>query len=405
MDVMASQVNESNIELLGSLSCPVDFCISILEGDNSTIQKKEAMSSIGRQRDSKYKPILFQYAEHKNPEIAMQAIRGLLVFRNDEDVVLLLKKLADHSNDMIKDMVALGLSKSDETENKDQVNCPDFLKNVVVQGDVLETIKHVADESIHLTFTSPPYYNARDYSIYANYKEYLDFLETVFKEVLRITKEGRFFVLNTSPIIIPRAGRKYSSRRYPLPFDINTRMMNIGWEFIDDIVWAKPEKSAKNRVSNFNVNRKPLTYKPNPCSEYLMVYRKKTHRLIDWNLKQYDEKTINDSLVDDDFERSNIWSIPPVSNKIHSAVFPMDLCNQVIKLYSFKNDLVFDPFGGSGTTGLAAMQLDRNFFLTELSEKYVDTIEKRIGYSLLTQDYFTRYKLDEFIYVADNDHS
>jgi len=72
---------------------------------------------------------------------------------------------------------------------------PDFMKNIVVYGDVKEILKFVPDESIHLTFTSPPYYNARDYSIYSSYKEYLEFLEEVFKEVYRVTKEGRFFIL------------------------------------------------------------------------------------------------------------------------------------------------------------------------------------------------------------------
>ena len=91
-------------------------------------------------------------------------------------------------------------------------------------------------------------------------------------------------------------------------------------------------------ISNFNMHRKPLTYKPNPCSEYVMVYRKKSHRLLDWNLKQYDELTVSESLVDNNYELSNIWNIAPVSDKIHSAVFPIELCNQVIKLFSFKND-------------------------------------------------------------------
>ncbi|HAS16556.1 MAG TPA: hypothetical protein DCR39_01330 [Nitrospiraceae bacterium] len=59
------------------------------------------------------------------------------------------------------------------------------------------------DESIHLTFTSPPYYNARDYSIYQSYQEYLEFLAEVFKEVCRITKEGRFFVLKISSSSLP----------------------------------------------------------------------------------------------------------------------------------------------------------------------------------------------------------
>ena len=164
---------------------------------------------------------------------------------------------------------------------------PELLHNVIVEGDTLEVLDYVPDDSIHLTFTSPPYYNAREYSTYASYGEYLDFLEETFSKVNRITKEGRFLVINTSPIIVPRAGRKYASRRYPVPFDIHARMSDIGWEFIDDIVWVKPEKSAKNRISNFNTHRKPLTYKPNSSTEYLMVYRKKTHKLLDWNLKQY----------------------------------------------------------------------------------------------------------------------
>ena len=79
----------------------------------------------------------------------------------------------------------------------DAVGCPDYLKNVVVNDDVLNALKNVHEESIHLTFTSPPYYNARDYSIYKSYDEYINFLASVFKEVHRITKEGRFFILNT----------------------------------------------------------------------------------------------------------------------------------------------------------------------------------------------------------------
>ena len=174
-------------------------------------------------------------------------------------------------------------------------------------------------------------------------KSTLIFLDGVFSEVHRITKEGRFFILNTSPVIVPRAGRKYSSRRYPVPFDIHARLVKMGWEFIDDIVWAKPEKSAKNRVAGFEVNRKPLTYKANARTEYVMVYRKKSFKLIDWNLRQYSKDAVAQSLVSDNFERSNVWNIAPVTDKVHSAVFPLRLCDQVVRLYSFVGDLVFDP--------------------------------------------------------------
>ena len=153
----------------------------------------------------------------------------------------------------------------------------------------------------------------------------------------------------------------------------------MGWEFIDDIIWAKPEKSAKNRVAGFEVNRKPLTYKANARTEYVMVYRRKSFRLIDWNLRQYPLDTVAASLVSDDFERSNVWNISPVTDKVHSAVFPMRLCDQIVRLYSFVGDLVFDPFAGSGTLGKAAMRADRYFFMTEIQEDYVARIWQNIG--------------------------
>lgn len=384
-------------ESLGHTSCPLSFCISVLEGDYSTTLKKDAMSSIGRKRDPELKELLFRYTENENPEIAMQALRGLLVFKHDEDVKTLLTKFTNHSNDMIRDVATIEL-KSSKSESRvtDHAMSPDYLKNVVVEGNVLQTLSCVKDESIHLTFTSPPYYNARDYSIFSNYTTYLDFLEEVFDQIHRVTKEGRFFILNTSPVIVPRVGRKYSSRRYALPFDIHSRLARIGWEFIDDIIWVKPEKSSKNRISGFNVNRKPLVYKPNSCNEYVMVYRKKTHRLLDWNLRQYDEQTINESVVDDNFNRSNIWNIAPSSHRKHSAVFPLELCRQIIKLYSFKNDLIFDPFAGSGTLGEAAIELDRNFFLTEICREYVEVISDRLNCCLLSQNQFRRFTLPDF---------
>lgn len=384
------------LSLLGKPDCPTDFCVYILENGSSTFEKKEALSSIGRKRNVCYKPILFQYAKNVNPEVAMQAIRGLLVFKKDNDVLDLLEKLTNHPNDMIKDLACVEFENKNQKEDVCHINSPDNLKNLLIEGDVSKIIKNIPDHSIHLTFTSPPYYNARDYSIYSNYIEYLDFLETVFKELHRITKEGRFFILNTSPVIIPRAGRKYSSRRYAVPFDIHARLTQMGWDFIDDIVWEKPQESAKNRVSNFSQNRKPLTYKANSCTEYVMVYRKKSNKLIDWNLKQYNINILNQSLVDDHFERSNIWRIAPKSSKLHSAIFPEELCKNVIKLYSFVGDLVFDPFAGSGTLGIVAEELRRNYLLTELCKDYVDLIESRLNPMKSKTGTFRRQTFQEF---------
>jgi DNA modification methylase len=155
----------------------------------------------------------------------------------------------------------------------------------------------------------------------------------------------------------------------------------MGWEFIDDIVWLKPEACVKNRNAGFLQHRKPLAYKPNAVTEMLMVYRKKSDKLIDWNIQQYSWDKVKKSKVLDKYETTNVWRIDPTFDKIHSAVFPLELCNRVVKYYSFIGDLIFDPFAGSGTLGRAALNLNRHFFLTEKEFKYIDRITEELNKS------------------------
>jgi len=361
-----------NLAKIGDVSL-LDTFVKFAKQDESTEVRRESVSAIGRLRNEKTIPVLIKLLSDKDPKVVMQAIRGLLVFSNNGQVKKELSKLLDHPNELIKEVIGKeinGVSYGSKNSGKHD-EFPNYLKNTIVQGDVLETLKFVPEESVHLTFTSPPYYNARDYSIYQSYDEYLRFLEEVFKEVHRVTKEGRFFVLNTSPIIIPRISRAHASKRYPIPYDIHPLLVKMGWEFIDDIVWVKPEASVKNRNAGFLQHRKPLGYKPNAISEMLMVYRKKTDKLIDWNIHQYSWDKVKKSKVQDKYETTNVWRIDPTFDRVHSAVFPMELCNRVIKYYSFVDDLIFDPFAGSGTLGRAAANLNRNYFLTEKEAKYV----------------------------------
>jgi len=349
--------------------------------DESTTVRREAVSAIGRLRNEKTIPVLIDLLKDKDPKVVMQAIRGLLVFSYKENVKNELKKLLNHPNELIREVINKeinGIQYQSKGKQKHE-EFPEFLENTVVHGDVLEVIKYVPDESVHLTFTSPPYYNARDYSIYQSYDEYLRFLEKVFKEVHRITKEGRFFILNTSPIIVPRISRQHASKRYPIPYDIHPFLIKMGWEFIDDIVWVKPEASVKNRNAGFSQHRKPLAYKPNAVTEMLMVYRKKTDKLIDWNIRQYSWDKIKKSKVLEEYETTNVWRIDPTFDKVHTAVFPLELCNRVIKFYSFVGDLVFDPFAGTGTLGKSALSLNRNFFLIEKEAKYINRIKEELN--------------------------
>jgi DNA modification methylase len=366
-----------NLAKIGDVSL-LDTFKKYASQDTSTEVRRESVSAIGRLRNEKTIPTLIGLLGEKDPKVVMQAIRGLLVFSKNTTVKNELKKLINHPNELIKEVIGKeinGVSYSSNGTAKHDESLR-YLKDTIVLGDVMETLRHVPDESIHLTFTSPPYYNARDYSIYQSYEEYLTFLAGVFQEVHRITKEGRFFVLNTSPIIIPRISRAHASKRYPIPYDIHPFLVKMGWEFIDDIVWVKPEASVKNRNAGFLQHRKPLAYKPNAISEMLMVYRKKTDKLIDWNISQYSWDKVKKSKVLDKYETTNIWRIDPTFDRVHSAVFPLELCNRVIKYYSFVGDLIFDPFAGSGTLGRAAVSLGRHFFLTEKESKYVNRMKE-----------------------------
>ena len=368
-DLLANENNKirlSAIKNLGKVGNDenLEELFQIAKNDQFTNIRREAVSAIGRMRSPKAIDSLLEVLKDHDPKIISQAIRGLLVFKGDEKIDNELKQLENHENETIQSIINKEYF-SQKNQSEDQLKHPDsydYLKNTVVLGDVRDILKEIPNESFHLTFTSPPYYNARDYSIYPSYQAYLKFLEEVFELTYHKTKEGRFLIVNTSPIIVPRISRQYSSTRYPIPFDIHHFLIEMGWSFIDDIVWIKPEASVKNRNAGFSQHRKPLAYKPNARTEYVMVYRKQTEKLIDWNIKQYDLDTVQESKVKDGYETSNVWEVDPTFDKVHSAVFPVDLCKRIIEYYSFIGDLVFDPFAGSGTFGRTAQELDRYFF-------------------------------------------
>ena len=388
------------IKNIGKLSDPAYLTLlyEIALSDDDSMVRREAVSAIGRMRSERAIPNLLGVLRDDDPKIVLQALRGLLVFGDNPQVREAIQRLADHPNEQIQLVLENEFQEDNViTDYKDHLSFPDYMRNCVVLGDTRDTMQQLPDGVIHLTFTSPPYYNARDYSIYDSYVGYLDFLTDVFQSVYRLTKEGRFLIVNTSPVIVPRISRSYSSKRYPIPFDLHARLVDIGWEFIDDIVWAKPEASVKNRIGGFMQHRKPLGYKPNMVTEYLMVYRKKTAKLLDWNMKQYPDDVIEDSKVLGEYESSNLWEVDPKSDKVHSAIFPEGLCRRVIEYYSYQGDLIFDPFAGSGTLGKVASHMERAFFLTEANEQYFERIKENLGNNNLFQPTGNRFvSLQEF---------
>lgn len=257
------------------------------------------------------------------------------------------------------------------------------IRNTIGLGDSEELLLETPAESIDLVFTSPPYFNARpEYADYVEYGEYLLKMRKIISQCHRVLNEGRFFVLNVSPVLLRRASRNESSKRIAVPFDFHRIFIEEGYDFIDDIIWKKPEGAgwATGRGRRFAADRNPLQYKPVPVTEYILVYRKSTDKLIDWHIRKHpNQSAVENSKIEDGYEVTNIWEIHPAHSKRHPAIFPQELATKVIKYYSFLNDVVLDPFGGIGTTAEAAFRCNRRFVHYEISSHYIDMLRNSIS--------------------------
>ena len=254
------------------------------------------------------------------------------------------------------------------------------------QGDCLCYLSAVKSNSVNLVVTSPPYYNAMDYSHWNTYSDYLEWLESVFTLVYDKIVPGYMCCVNISVVIQPRSCRQDESQRLPIPFDFVGIMQKIGYKFLEDIIWVKPEGAAKNRNAGFYTHRQPIQYKPNVVNEYIFVFQKPSGKLIDTILSSYDDSVKKESLVVGDYERSNVWYINPDTNSEHPAPFPIELPNNIIRYYSFIGNTVMDIFMGSGTSGVSAVMLDRNFIGMEINEDYFKVAKQRIDRALDERD-------------------
>lgn len=276
--------------------------------------------------------------------------------------------------------------KTDSKTTKNQEYTKSDLRNTVGLGDCEELIEDMPASSVDLTFTSPPYYNAKkDASQYANYEEYLLKLKRVFKKIQRVLIPGKFLIVNSSPVLIRRSSRNDSSTRVPVPYDIHGILNELGYEFVDDIFWKKPEGAgwATGRGRRFAADRNPMQYKPAPVTEHVMVYRSESSKLIDFYINEHpDQELVEESKIEDGYEKTNIWEIQPDTTSDHPAPFPAGLAERVIKYYSFKNDVVLDPFAGSGTTGQTAHELNRRFIMFENNKEYMQMMKEHLSDSI-----------------------
>lgn len=317
-------------------------------------------------------PLVSKISKHKIGEVVIDAMTTLIEANKTTTPSLLKERILNGSNH--------------EKKNFDNKNSEGYKmsaqRNTIASGDAEEVLQGMAAKSVDLIFTSPPYYNARpEYSDYITYEDYLLKMRKVIQNCHRVLNDGRFFVMNISPVLIRRSSRSEASKRIAAPFDVHRLFIEEGFDFIDDIIWVKPEGAgwATGRGRRFAADRNPLQYKAVPVTEYILVYRKKTDKLIDWNIRTHpDQEAVKKSKINDDYEATNIWKIHPAHSKSHPAIFPDALVERVVKYYSFIGDVVLDPFAGIGTVGRVATKLDRRFVLIELNKGYLDIIRREV---------------------------
>ena len=263
------------------------------------------------------------------------------------------------------------------------------IPNKVILGDCRVALAEFPPASAQLVFTSPPYFNAKpECAEYVDYLSYLDYLGEAFSACHDALAEGRFLVVNVSPVLVRRTSRSTASKRLPIPFDLHPILDRIGFEFIDDIIWRKPEGAGWHlgRGRRFAADRQPLQYKPVTVTEYVLVYRKKTDRLIDWNLRSHpNQEAVERSRILGEYDKTNIWDITPSNHALHPAVFPDELVSRVLRYYSFEGDCVLDPFAGTGTVGRVATAMGRRFILIERRPDYFEVMQRELRQIALAQ--------------------
>jgi DNA modification methylase len=275
-----------------------------------------------------------------------------------------------------------------------------------------ESMSEIEDNCVALTVTSPPYWNAIDYDIhsedreknyrtrsysigFSDYQDYLDWLGNIFREVYRVTKPGGFCAIVIGTVLL-------DGEHYPVPFDLVNRLSNRNWLFHQDIIWHKC--TAGVRRAGVSIQKPfPGYYYPNIMNEYILIFRKPGKKIYQDRLPE--EKSRAAYLIDSLFNletANNIWHIAPVPPSMidHPAPFPEEIPYRLIKLYSYPEEIILDPFTGSGQTLKVANALGRKYYGFENIPGYVKLAQKRISEPLAIRPQqlvavFNKIKLSE----------
>jgi len=253
----------------------------------------------------------------------------------------------------------------------------------VVFGDC-RTMKEIPDQSIQLTITSPPYYNAPfDYpDLFSDYNEFLTLIRDVCRDLYRVSAAGRIVCFVTDDMLV-------KGQKYPVVADITRLMLQAGFRYRDRLVWVKPKGYVRiSRRSGVVVQHPyPMYYYPDNIQESILIFQKGR---FDYSyVKDMPAKILEKSRISmPDYNGHewhltvwNITNVLPLGSRLEKgiAAFPEEIPKRLIKLFSFHGETVLDPFLGSGTTMKVAQDLNRNSWGYEIDRGLRKIIAQKLG--------------------------
>lgn len=289
----------------------------------------------------------------------------------------------------------------------------------IIQGNSLDKLKELPAESVDTCITSPPYYNLRDYQqpgqlgLEDTFQDYIDNLVEVFEEVKRVLKpEGTLWLnlgdsYSSSPTGSIGKSKKQKSNMgshkdfkrnkilslpqknlIGIPFRVAFALQAAGWYLRQDIIWNKPNpmpESVKDRCTKaheyiFLLSKSPKYYFDNEAIKEDAKFPDgpNTPKSIKAVEGVY-SKNLQKIGANPKRNKRSVWTVTTKPYKgAHFATFPMDLIEPCVLAGCPETGIVLDPFGGSGTTGIVASNLNRNAILVELNPEYIELAKQRI---------------------------
>ncbi len=254
--------------------------------------------------------------------------------------------------------------KKDKLEDIAENLLPTEIINQIILGSA-ENMKELSNNSVHLMITSPPYNVSKEYDEDLGLQEYLQLLKNVFTETYRVLVNGGRACIN-----IANLGRK---PYIPLSSYISQMMLELGFNMRGEIIWNKAASASPSTAWGSWQSASNPTLRD--IHEYILVFSKGDYKR--------EKGTKENTISRDQFMEytKSIWTMNAESAKRigHPAPFPEELPFRLLQLYSFTNDIILDPFMGSGTTAVAALKNNRNFIGYEISENYIKLAQNRLN--------------------------